>query len=104
MSDLLDCTVGWVCIIGPELVTAPVFLDEEHAKLKFINDNDDNVVHSRLVPAAIVAKNIQCTSPNFRIGLMVGIGGGLGVVVGQHRDTMASFFTILSTLYVAETT
>ncbi|KAL7935686.1 ankyrin repeat-containing domain protein [Trichoderma chlorosporum] len=103
MSDPSDYTVGWICAIRPELVAAQVFLDEEHVRLKFVDDNDNNVYtlgrmgeHNvamatlpngqyGLVSAATVAKDMQRTFPNLRFGLMVGIGGGAPGVKNDIR-------------------
>jgi len=87
-------TVGWICAITTELVAAQAFLDEKHEGPEYISRNDDNnytlgkigkhnVVIAVLpdgeygiASAASVARDMQHSFPNIRLGLMVGIGGG----------------------------
>ncbi|KAG9259042.1 uncharacterized protein F5Z01DRAFT_678895 [Emericellopsis atlantica] len=94
MTSPNDYSVGWICAIKPEYLAARLFLDEEYTPLKTQNPNDDNVYTlGRMgdhkiaiaclpkgaygtVSAANVAKDMLCTFPNIRFGLMVGIGGG----------------------------
>jgi nucleoside phosphorylase len=112
-------TVGWICAISTEYVAAQAFLDEEHDRPRYLdNDNNDytlgrfgehNVVIAVLpegeygtVSAAIVAGDMLKSFPNVRIGLMVGIGGGapnpehdirLGdIVVSAPRDGNGGVF------------
>jgi nucleoside phosphorylase len=95
MSDPKDYTVGWICAITTEYVAAQCFLDERHDDPSYLppnNKNDytlgrigkHNVVISVLplgsqgsASAAQVAENMLHSFPNVRIGLLVGIGGGV---------------------------
>ncbi|KFA56361.1 hypothetical protein S40293_09448 [Stachybotrys chartarum IBT 40293] len=95
MSDPSAYTVGWICAVETELVAAQVFLDDEHTEPIEIpvNDNNNytlgrigphNVVIAALphwqyglTSAANVARDMVRSFPNVRIGLMVGIGGGV---------------------------
>ncbi|KAF5493183.1 Ankyrin repeat domain-containing protein 50 [Colletotrichum fructicola] len=113
MADPKIYTVGWICAIKPEIVAARAFLDEEHKEpmTSFQHDNNSytrgkmanhNVVIAALpkweygtTTAATVARDMLRTFPNIRIGLMVGVGGGvpshehdirLGDVVVASRD------------------
>ncbi|CAH0045316.1 unnamed protein product [Clonostachys solani] len=89
-----DYTVGWVCAITTEYIAAQGFLDEKHEPLESLpNDTNDyafgrvgkhNVVIAVLpkgqygiANAASVANNMVRSFPHLRIGLMVGIGGGV---------------------------
>lgn len=101
MSNPEDYTIGWICAITTEYVAAQAFLDEKHegpAYLSPHNKNDytlgrmwkHNVVISVLPmgeygtsSAARVAEDMMHSFPNIRIGLMVGIGGG---VPSQKHD------------------
>lgn len=95
MSDPANYTVGWISAIAVEYVAAQEFLDEEHEGPNFVSTNDTNdytlgkigrhnVVIAVLpggeygtASAASVATNMLNSFPNVRIGLMVGIGGGV---------------------------
>ncbi|RYP12846.1 hypothetical protein DL767_011071 [Monosporascus sp. MG133] len=95
MPNPNDYTVGWICALDTEHVAAQAFLDEKHSRLDdlAVHDNNDytlgrigkhNVVivilphwQYGLVNAATVAKDMVRSFPNVRIGLMVGIGGGV---------------------------
>lgn len=95
MSDPGIYTVGWICAIPAEYVAAQEFLDEEHDGPAYLpppvrNDyalgkmGKHNVVIATLpmgeygnVSAARVAEEMRFGFPNIRIGLMVGIGGGV---------------------------
>ncbi|KAL9094338.1 MAG: hypothetical protein Q9165_003479 [Trypethelium subeluteriae] len=108
-------TVGWICAVSTEYVATQAFLDERHEGPEYVapHDNNDytlgrmkkhNVVIAVLPggeygtdTAASVARDMLHSFPNVRIGLMVGIGGGvpsqkhdirLGdvVVSSTHRD------------------
>lgn len=101
MSNPEDYAVGWICAVTTEYVAAQAFLDEKHdgpAYLPPHNKNDytlgrigkHNVVVSVLPigeygtsSAARVAEDMMHSFPNIRIGLMVGIGGG---VPSQKHD------------------
>jgi nucleoside phosphorylase len=120
MSNPNDYTVGWICAISTEYVTAQAFLDEKHEGPEYVspNDNNDytlgkfgrhNVVIAVLpdgeygtASAAMVARDMLHSFPNVRVGLMVGIGGGapsrqhdirLGdIVVSAPRDGNSGVF------------
>ncbi|CAG8385321.1 unnamed protein product [Penicillium salamii] len=95
MSDPAGYTVGWICALPVEYTAAQEFLDEEHGNPSFVSPNDandymlgrmgeHNVVIAVLpdgeygtASAASVATNMLASFPNIRIGLMVGIGGGV---------------------------
>ncbi|KAL7934345.1 putative WD-repeat protein [Trichoderma chlorosporum] len=116
MSNPNEYTVGWICALHTEYVAAQAVLDEKHDGAEYVstNDNNDytlgrvgrhNVVIAVLPDgeygtssAASVARDLLHSFPNVRIGLMVGIGGGvpsqkhdirLGdiVVSAPHNDT-----------------
>lgn len=120
MSNPNDYTVGWICATSTEYVAAQAFLDEKHEGPEYVspNDNNDytlgkigkhNVVIAVLpggeygiASAAIVARDMLHSFPNVRIGLMVGIGGGVpsqkhdirlgDVVVSVPRDGKGGVF------------
>jgi nucleoside phosphorylase len=95
MPDPKKYTIGWICALPTEYVAAQAFLDEEHDRPELMapptkNDYvlgriwEHNVVIATMpmgeygiVSAARVAEEMQHTFPNIRIGLMVGIGGGV---------------------------
>ncbi|KAF2179509.1 hypothetical protein K469DRAFT_300743 [Zopfia rhizophila CBS 207.26] len=95
MSDPKDYTVGWICAITTEYVAAQEFLDEEHDGPEYVSPNDNNnyklgkVGKHNIVIAVLpdgeygkscvasVARDMLHSFPNVRIGLMVGIGGGV---------------------------
>ncbi|KAL4884606.1 ankyrin repeat-containing domain protein [Aspergillus karnatakaensis] len=91
-----DYTVGWICALAQEYVAAQVCLDEEHddvpVKVSAADNNcytlgrigEHNVVIAVLpegeygtTAAASVARDMLHSFPNIRVGLMVGIGGGV---------------------------
>jgi nucleoside phosphorylase len=95
MSDPSNYVVGWICAIATEYVAAQEHLDEEHEGPSFVSQNDTNDYtlgkigkHNIVIAvlpdgeygtatAASVATNMLNSFPNIRIGLMVGIGGGV---------------------------
>ncbi|KAJ5656158.1 hypothetical protein N7507_008108 [Penicillium longicatenatum] len=95
MSDPASYTVGWICALPVEYVAAQEFLDEEHKNPRSLSRNDTNDytlgkigehnVVIAVIPdgeygtasAANVATNMLNSFHNIRIGLMVGIGGGV---------------------------
>ena len=95
MSNPEDYTIGWISAITTEYVAAQAFLDEKHEDPAYLppRNNSDytlgrmgkhNVVISVLpmgeygtTSAARVAEDMMHSFPNIRIGLMVGIGGGV---------------------------
>ncbi|KAL0930113.1 uncharacterized protein CTRU02_214933 [Colletotrichum truncatum] len=101
MPDPQAYTVGWICAITPESVAARAFLDDEHQLPQQVAKHDNNsyilgkigshnVVVATLpdgeygaTSAATVARDMIHSFPNVRIGLMVGIRGG---VHSQNHD------------------
>ncbi|KAJ5889899.1 hypothetical protein N7504_010709 [Penicillium tannophilum] len=95
MSDPGEYTVGWICALYLEYIVARTVLDEEYESPRLVSPNDTNVytlgrigkhkVAMTFLPdaefgtasAAIVAANMLNTFHNIKIGLMVGIAGGL---------------------------
>ena len=94
MSDPKKYTVGWICAVLTEYVAAQAFLDERHSPPDNLSGTHNdytlgkigrhNVVISVLpmgsygtTSAANVATDMLRDFPNIRIGLMVGIGGGV---------------------------
>ncbi|KAF3934683.1 hypothetical protein ABW20_dc0104875 [Dactylellina cionopaga] len=89
-----DYTVGWICALSKELTAATAMLDGEHASI-LTPESDDNTYtlghigeHNIVIvclpltvigtnQAARVATLMFSTFPRIKIGLMVGIGGGL---------------------------
>lgn len=122
MLDPAGYTVGWICALLVEYTAAQEFLDEEHGKPSFVSPNDTNdytlgkigehkVVIAVLpdgeygtATAACVATNMLNSFPNIRIGLMVGIGGGVpsenhdirlgDVVVSAPRSGESGMYTV----------
>lgn len=108
-----DYTVGWICAVEKERVAAQAFLDEEYGELDEQPAKDDNsyllgrvgkhrvviavLPHWEygLVNAANVAKDLVRSFPNVRIGLMVGIGGG----VPTKHDIRLGDVVVSSTVY-----
>ncbi|KAJ4129028.1 hypothetical protein NW768_007557 [Fusarium equiseti] len=89
-----DYTVGWICALPKELVAATAILDERHPDLRKpasdINAytlgsiGGHNVALCCLpkgmignVPAATIASHLVTTFPSIKLGLLVGIGGGV---------------------------
>lgn len=88
-------TVGWICAISTEFVAAQEFLDEEHGRPQSVATHDNNnyalgmidrhYVVIAVLPhgeygtssAASVASDMLHSFPNIRVGLMVGIAGGV---------------------------
>ncbi|KAF4458275.1 purine and uridine phosphorylase [Fusarium albosuccineum] len=88
-------TVGWVCALPIELAAAHQILDEEHHPLSIQDPNETNpytlgridkynVViaslpagHIGTTSATFVAARMQLRFPSIRVGLLVGIGGGV---------------------------
>lgn len=87
--------IGWICALNKELTAAMAMLDEEHEMLVGQDPQDHNsYVLGRIhqhnvviacmpegvdgsVPATNVARDMARTFPALRVGLMVGIGGGI---------------------------
>lgn len=113
-------TVGWLCAIDKEYAAARAFLDEMHDEPEHVPTHDNNTytlgrvgkhnVVIALAPdgeygtqsAATVARDMMHSFPNIRIGLMVGIAGGVpsskhdirlgDVVVSSPRDGKGGVF------------
>ncbi|PHH73516.1 hypothetical protein CDD80_3760 [Ophiocordyceps camponoti-rufipedis] len=120
MSNPQDYTIGWICAVTVEAVAARAMLDEEHDAPEAIGRNDNNsyflgrigrhnVVIAALpdkeyglTSAASVARDMVRSFHNVRIGLMVGIGGGVpsskhdirlgDVVVSDRSNGMGGVF------------
>ena len=120
MSDPSSYTVGWICALPVEYVAARVLLDEKHESPVFIPPNDTNdytlgEIHGHKVviavlpdgeygtaSAAAVAANMLNTFSNIKVGLLVGIGGGVpsarhdirlgDVVVSASRGGVSGVF------------
>ncbi|SPN99608.1 uncharacterized protein DNG_02460 [Cephalotrichum gorgonifer] len=108
-----DYTVGWITAVLPEYTAAQVFLDERHECPESIPVDDTNhytcgriyrhnVVIATLpngeygiASAAVVATSMVRTFPGIRIGLMVGIGGG--VPRPAHEDALRLGDVVVST-------
>ncbi|RAK81997.1 5'-methylthioadenosine/S-adenosylhomocysteine nucleosidase family protein [Aspergillus fijiensis CBS 313.89] len=89
-----DYTIGWISALPLEMAAAAAMLDERHPDLP-TKPTDDNTyilgrihVHNVVIAclpsgvygttsAATIASQIRLTFPSIRIGLMVGIGGGV---------------------------
>ncbi|KAL8288414.1 hypothetical protein RB597_000502 [Gaeumannomyces tritici] len=107
MADTTDpkiYTIGWICAIETEFLAAQIVLDEafSHKDTPAVGDRDDNSYvfgriesHNIVVAvlphkqygttrAATVARDMVNSFPNVRVGLMVGIAGG--VPYGKERD------------------
>jgi hypothetical protein len=86
-------TVGWVCILRPELNASRALLDEEHKRLPQVERDDNSYLLGRMgehnvviafpglgtygtTAAAQTATNMVRTFCNIRFGLIVGVGGG----------------------------
>ncbi|KAK6343049.1 hypothetical protein TWF718_008426 [Orbilia javanica] len=87
-----DYTVGWICALKEELVAAKVMLDETHPQLSQSHKDSNrytlgsignhNIVIACLPSAgtnqaATVATSMANTFQNLKVGLLVGIGGGI---------------------------
>jgi nucleoside phosphorylase len=95
MADPVNYTIGWICAISTEYVAAQAFLDKKHGNPDRLSPGDcnnytlgtiagHNVVIAVLpngeygtASAAVVATHMLRSFPNVRVGLMVGIGGGV---------------------------
>ncbi|RDA96188.1 hypothetical protein CP533_1689 [Ophiocordyceps camponoti-saundersi (nom. inval.)] len=112
-------TIGWITALSIELAAATALLDQEHEApegfVQHSNDNNaytwgrigkHNVVIASLPagiygtnPAAIAASHLRFSLPDIKIGLFVGIGGGISrpaegrdirlgdIVVSQPAET-----------------
>ncbi|OOQ86960.1 hypothetical protein PEBR_19341 [Penicillium brasilianum] len=89
-----DYTVGWICALPIEMAAAKAMLDNVHEELPH-DRNDPNtyilgniVMHNIIIAclpsshygtntAATVASDMRRSFPSIRVGLIVGIGGGI---------------------------
>ncbi|KAJ4864668.1 phosphorylase superfamily domain-containing protein [Trichoderma breve] len=130
MSNPENYTVGWICAISTERVAAEAFLDEKHEGPENVSIHDNNAYalgkmgrHNVVIAvlpdgeygtasAATVARDMLHTFPNIRIGLMVGIGGGVpsaehdirlgDIVVSAPRNGKGGVFQYDFAQYEAE--
>ncbi|KAK6358787.1 hypothetical protein TWF730_008106 [Orbilia blumenaviensis] len=88
-----DYTVGWICALSKELTAARAMLDQEHPSLPTLNDANQYILGSigehniviACLPEGVIGNNQAAivatrTASSFRavkVGLMVGIGGGI---------------------------
>ncbi|KAF5656320.1 Pfs domain-containing protein [Fusarium circinatum] len=95
MPPTQDYTIGWISALPLEMAAAMAALDESHGSLNSQPANDkNNYALGRIGPhnvviaclpsgvygttsATAVAMRMTTTFPNLRVGLMVGIGGGV---------------------------
>lgn len=87
-------TVAWICALSIEMAAARAVLDNIHESLPALTDDSNTYIlgdiqgHNvaiaclptnqyGIINAANVATNIKRTFPAIRVGLMVGIGGGV---------------------------
>jgi nucleoside phosphorylase len=120
MSNPQKYTVGWICAISTEYVAVQAFLDERHEGPEYVSTNDNNTYtlgkvgkHNVVIAvapdgeygtqsAATVARDMMHSFHNVRIGLMVGIAGGVpgskhdihlgDVVISAPRDGKGGVF------------
>jgi nucleoside phosphorylase len=89
-----DYTVGWICALSIEMAAAKGMLDEEHQDLPVSRGDSNQYTLGRIgshnvviaclpdgiygtTSAATVAKGMLLTFQSIKVGLMVGIGGGV---------------------------
>ncbi|KAI7970196.1 hypothetical protein EIK77_008423 [Talaromyces pinophilus] len=94
MSQHRTYTVGWICALATEHVAAKTFLDEEYEPESVLQNDGNSYTLGRigehnvviaLLPngeygtssAASAARDMMHGFPDIRIGMMVGIGGGV---------------------------
>ncbi|KAH7250957.1 nucleoside phosphorylase domain-containing protein [Fusarium tricinctum] len=117
MSDPKKYTVGWISAIVTEYVAAQQFLEERHEGPKRVHQKDENHYtlgrigkHNIVIAvlpqgdngvaaAAMAAKDMMHTFPNVRVGLMVGIGGG---VPSKEHDIRLGDVVISTPSYYGE--
>ncbi|KAF2463262.1 purine and uridine phosphorylase [Lindgomyces ingoldianus] len=120
MSDPMNYTISWICTITTEYNAARAFLEEVHEKPQHLPPHDNNVYtlgrvgkHNIVIAvirdgeygmssALSIAINMLSSFPNIRIGLVVGIGGGVpspkhdirlgDIVVSAPRGGMSGVF------------
>lgn len=112
-----EYTVGWICALPLEAAAATAMLDEIHENQQKLHSKDNNAYtlgrigeHNVVIaclpagvygsnPAATVATQMLSSFESIKVGLMVGIGGGVpsverdirlgDVVVSKPRGTFA---------------
>ncbi|KAK3995729.1 hypothetical protein QBC44DRAFT_347984 [Cladorrhinum sp. PSN332] len=87
-----DYTIGWICALWNEGAAARALLDKQHTELKTRDGNayvfgsigNHNIVIASLPEgkpgtssAATVATRMQNTFPSIKLGILVGVGGGI---------------------------
>ncbi|KAK6330611.1 hypothetical protein TWF718_002808 [Orbilia javanica] len=95
MVDPAIYTVGWICAMETEYIAAQCFLNERHEKPGSLSAHDNNHytlgniaghnVAIAVLPdgeygissATAIVKDMLHSFPNIRIGLLVGVGGGV---------------------------
>ena len=110
-----DYTIGWICALPTEAAAAEGMLDEQHPNLPRSRHDMNQYILGKIgghnvvivclpsgiygtTSAAVVARDMQSSFPSIRLGLVVGIGGGVpklpendirlgDVVVGQPTST-----------------
>ncbi|KAL5340246.1 ankyrin repeat-containing domain protein [Aspergillus crustosus] len=120
MTGSRDYTVGWICALPFEYVAAQSCLDEEYENVSVdLSETDNNeytlgriAKHNVVIAvlpkgghgmtsATAVAKDMLHSFPGIRIGLMVGIGGGVptkhdirlgDVIVSAPQDGKSGVF------------
>ncbi|KAJ4861517.1 ankyrin repeats (3 copies) domain-containing protein [Trichoderma breve] len=70
-----DYNVGWVCALPQEQTAAMAMLDERHESLSK-PPTDTNAYTLGSIAATVATQMVQ-TFPSIKIGLLVGIGGGI---------------------------
>ncbi|CAF9922091.1 hypothetical protein IMSHALPRED_005332 [Imshaugia aleurites] len=99
-----DYTIGWICVVEPELIAARAVLDHTNEEKLPTVDGDSNsytfgqigrhnVVIASLPsgtygtnPAAVVATQMARSFPDLRFVLLVGIGGGVPQMTSDPDD------------------
>lgn len=117
MSDPSVYTVGWISAIETEYVAARQFLDEQHKSPISVHKSDQNhytlgaigqhkVVmavfpkgENGVAAAAMAAKDMMQSFPNVRVGLMVGVGGG---VPSKRHDIRLGDVVVSAPTYYGE--
>ncbi|KAJ5701284.1 hypothetical protein N7488_008832 [Penicillium malachiteum] len=120
MPNPEEYTVGWICAISTEYAAAKAFLDEEHETPDLLSPADGNTYSVGVIgehkiviavlpdgeyglsSAATVARDMLHSFTNVKIGLIVGIGGGVpsprhdirlgDIVVSAVRNGKSSVF------------
>ncbi|KAK5045892.1 hypothetical protein LTR84_008678 [Exophiala bonariae] len=89
-----DYTIGWICALAIEFAASAEMLDEEHPTLTLGLEDENSYIYGKigdhnvvigclpagrigLVSAATVAMRMKASFKSIRLGLMVGVGGGV---------------------------